>query len=490
MRSLPVRGMSLVDVVVGSALVLIVFAGIFGLLRASLQTTGLARLQASAITVASSQMEYIRSLDYADVGTDGGIPAGTIAQTATTSDGGLTFTIRTYIEYADDPADGSGASDTNHITTDYKHIKVTVSYYANTAPRSVTLVSNVSPPSIETTTGGGTLQVNVVNAVGTALAGATVRIVNASTSPDIDLTTFSDALGQVILPGAPTSTQYQIYVSNSGYSSAQTYARDATNANPAPGYLTVVGNATTASTFAIDRLATLVLRTFSPIAATLWTDLFNDSTKLATLSATQVTGGALTLAGTPGTYALSGFAISTTSTPAYLARWTSASSTITANAGTSAVVSVVDGAGVLLPDAVLPGNSTGFTGAIDLSSVSTTTYPALALKATLTSTSVNATPSIADWRLGYDAGPVPLPNVSLTLTGAKTKGSTSGGASIYKTIIATTTDSTGVRTLSLEWDTYAVALSGRTLISGTPDDPPIELLPGATVNESLIMTTP
>lgn len=479
--------MSLVDVIVGVALVVIVFAGIFGLLRAELQTQGLAKLQAAATTIANSQMEYIRSLDYSAVGTDGGIPAGNIAQATTTTDGGLSYTVRTYIEYADDPADGTGAADSNGITTDYKHIKVTVSYSANGSTHAVTLVSNVVPPSIETTTGGGTLLVNVVDAVGTAVSGATVRIVNASTSPDIDFTTFSDTHGSVNLPGAPTSTQFQVFVGKTGYSSAQTYPRVGTNVNPTPGYFTVVANTTTSSTFAIDRLATLVLRTFSPIKGVLFSDLFNDATKLSTLSGTQVVAGALTLAGAPGSYPSSGSALSTTTAPAYLVRWSSASSTISAAPPTSATVSVTDSTGTLIPDAVLPGNSAGFTGAINLSTLSTTTYPALRLKANLASSDPNATPSIADWRLGYDAGPTPLPNVALTLTGAKTIGSTSGGASIYKTIVATTTDATGVRTLSLEWDLYQLALTGYTIATATPDDPPIELLPAGSVDESLIL---
>ncbi len=490
MRSLPARGMTLVDVVVGTALVLVVFAGIFGLLRAELATSGLAKLQASATTIATSQMEYIRSLDYAVVGTDGGIPAGAIPQATTTTDGGISFTVRTYIEYADDPADGIGVSDSNGITTDYKHAKVTVYYSAGGASHSVTLTSNIVPPSIETTTGGGTLLANVVDAVGTAVSGASVRIVNASTTPDIDFTTFTDSHGTVSLPGAPTSTQYQVYVTKSGYSSAQTYARDATNVNPTPGYLTVVANATTASTFAIDLLATLTLRTFSPIAAALWSDPFADATKLATVSGTQVTSGALALSGGVGSYALSGSARSVAVAPAYLSRWTSASSTIATPLGTTALVSVADGTGTLIPDAALPGNAAGFSGAIDLSGLSTSTYPSLSLVATLTTGSVNSTPTIDSWRIGYDAGPTPMPNVPFTLTGAKTKGSTSGGASIYKTEISTTTDAAGVRTVTLEWDLYQLAVTGYTVATTTPAEAPLELLPGTVLDESLILTTP
>lgn len=484
------RGLTLIDVIVGSALAVTIFMGLFGILRASLQVSGLSKLKATATTIASSQMEYIRSLPYDSVGTDGGIPAGAIAQSTTTTNGGLPYTVRTYIEYADDAKDGTGAADSNGITTDYKHIKVTVSYAVGGVTRQVTLVSNESPQGLETTTGGGTLRLNVVNATGAAVSGATVRIVNASTSPDIDLTTFSDSYGQVLLPGAPTSTEYQVAVSKTGYSSASTYARVGTNANPTPGYLTVVGGSTTSSTFAIDLLATLIIRTFSPIAAFLWTDTFADASKLVSQSNTQVTGGALTLSGTPGFYASSGTALSTTTAPQYLAAWTSATSTISTSGNTTVRFSLVDAAGTLLPDAVLAGNAAGFTSTVDLSGVSTTTYPALALKATLTSSDVNETPLLMDWHIGYDAGPIPLPNVSFTLTGSKVIGTTSGGASIYKTTIATTTDASGVRSLSLEWDSYQFAATGYTLATSSPDDVPFDVLPGTSADESLILTTP
>lgn len=482
------RGLTLIDVIVGSALALIIFMGLFGILRASLQVSGLAKLKATATTIASSQMEYIRSLPYDAVGTDGGIPAGSIPQIATTTNGGLTYTVRTYIEYADDAKDGEGAADTNGIVTDYKRIKVTVSYTVGGITRQVTLVSNEAPQGIETNVGGGTLRLNIVNATGAAVSGATVRIVNASTSPDIDLSTFSDSYGQVILPGAPTSTEYQIAVSKTGYSSASTYQRTGTNANPTPGYLTVIGGSTTSSTFAIDLLATLIVRTFSPIAPALWSDLFNDTSKVASFTNTQVTGGALTLSGAPGSYPGSGTALSTTTAPQYLSSWTSASTTITTTGSTTVRFSVTDASGTLLPDAVLAGNAAGFTTTVDLSSISTSTYPALALRATLTSASVNETPAVLDWRIGYTAGPTPLPNVSFSLTGSKIIGTTGGGASLYKTVIATTTNASGVRQLSLEWDSYQLAVTGYTIATTTPDDPPFDILPGGTYDESIILT--
>ncbi len=487
MRSFAPRGMTLVDVIVGIGLFLVVFVGLFGILRASLQISGLAKVKAIATTVATSQMEYIRSLPYEQMGTLGGIPAGTIPQYASSTNGGLRFDVRTYIEYADDPADGAGAADTNGITTDYKHLKVIASYTVNGITRDVTLVSNAAPEGIESTTGGGTILITVVDAVGVAVPGATVRIRNASTSPTIDVSTFSDSTGMVNLPGAPASTNYKIDVSKTAHSSAQTYDRNAANPNPSPGHLTVVAGSTTTGTFSIDDLAQLVIRTFSPIQTNAFSDTFTDSAGITASSNTTVSGGQLLLSGAPGSYPSAGESTATTTRPTYLAAWKTADASLSTPVGTSVRFQVTDSSGTVLPDAVLAGNSTGFTGLVNLDGVSTTTYPALALRALLTSTDVLQTPAITDWTIGYDEGPLPLPDVPFTLTGAKTIGSTALGAPIYKTTVATTTGSDGTRTLTLEWDLYNITLTGYTVVSEDPEAP-YELLPGTTATGTMILT--
>ncbi len=487
MRSFaPFRGVSLVDVIVGSALFLIIFTSLFGILRASVAVSGLAKVKAAATSIATSQIEYIRSLEYDAVGTVGGIPSGTIPQNATTTQAGLVFDVRTYIIYADDPADGVGAADATGITTDYKRVKVAVSYTVDGVTRDVTLVTNAAPPGIESTTGGGTIRVSVVDAVGAAVSGASVRILNVALAPDVDISTFSDSTGTVFLPGAPTSTDYQVFVTKSGYSSAQTYARDATNQNPTPGYLTVAEGQTTTGTFAIDVLALVTVSTFSPIQEDVFFDTFNSSANVQTLSGTALSVGDLVLQGAPPTYTASGYALSTTSAPQSLTRWISASTSASLPAGTSVRLQITDAAGTLLPDTALPNNAFGFITPIDLSSVSTTTYPALALRATLATSDPSVTPSVAYWELGYEAGPVPLPNISFTLTGAKTIGSMIDGTALYKTTVATTTDATGVRTLLLEWDSYDLTLPGFTIVGSDPT-PPYEILPSVPVNASLII---
>lgn len=483
----PIRGVSFIDVIVGSALVLIVFLALFSLLRVSLLVSTIAKARAAATSVAASQMEYVRSLSYDSVGTVGGIPAGVVPQNATTTADGYTFATRTFIEYVDDEKDGVGASDENGITTDYKRVKVSVTYVLNNKDREVALISNVVPPGLETTTGGGTLKVAVVGATGQAISGASVRIINDSSVPTVDVTTFSNTDGVVFLPGAATSSEYQVLVSKEGYSSAQTYERDATNQNPTPGYLTIVKDVTTTGTFAIDLLAALTLRTFSPIEAATTTDSFGDSSGISQFSNTVVSGGSLTLTGVPGSYAASGSARSVAITPASLASWTNVSATLSTPVATNATISVLDSAGTLLPDTVLPGNSAGFTTfPISLSGVSTTTYPALMLRANLSSADVMSAPSVLEWHLAYTTGPVPLPNVSFTLRGAKTIGSTGAGEPLYKTTVADDTGVTGAASLSMEWDVYSLTVPDYDVIDAC-SAPPFTLSPGTSSDHRLIL---
>lgn len=480
--------MTLIDVLIGVALMLVIFTGLVGLLRSSLQVASHAKARSVATALAESQMEYVRSLGYDAVGTVGGIPAGPIPQVATTTQNGIPFTVRTFIQFEDDPRDGAGASDANGIVTDYKRIKVGVSYVVGGLARSVELVSSYAPPGIETTTGGGTLRVNVVNAAGAGVPGASVRIVNSALAPAVDLTTFSDADGVVFLPGAPTSTQYRITVTKAGYSSAQTYERDATNQNPTPGFLTVVQNQTTTGTFAIDLLASLTVRTMLPVASTTARDPFADASGVSALANTQVVGGAITLAGAAGSYAPAGTAIGASVAPTFLARWGTASSTVSLPAGTGAVLQVRDGSGALLPDTVLPGNAAGFTGPVSLAGVSTSTYPALALSVSLTTASASSTPEVLEWGIEYARGPIPVGNIPFALSGGKTIGTTGAGDPILKTSASTSTDAAGQRALSLEWDAYALSLPNHTVVEAC-GAPPFELAPGASQTTTLMVAS-
>jgi len=443
--------------------------------------SALAKAKATAVELASTQMEYLRGLSYDALGAVGGIPAGLVPQTATTTVDGVAYVTRTFIEYKDDPVDGTGAQDANIVTTDYKTGKVTVSYSMSGLAKSISLISNFAPLGIESSTGGGTLSIHVVDAENTDVTDAGVHIINDSVAPAVDFTTFTNAGGFAVIGGAATSSQYEIYVSKAGYSSAQTYERTGQNINPTPGYLTVSKDQITGATFFIDRLATLVISSFSPAVTSSFSDSFVDSSNLSSQSDTRVSGGALVLSAD----GLSGIARSTTISPDYPSGWGMLSATISAPTGTAAVVRVADSTGVPIPDSVLSGNSAGFSSfPVRLTQVSAASYPTITLLAELTSNSTTTTPSIFDWSLSHTDGPTPLLNVAFMLTGAKTIGTDADNAPIYKTIVNGSTGASAARTETLEWDSYSIAAGN--LIESCPVSP-YSLAPASTIEVNLIV---
>lgn len=465
MKKIYTRGLSLVDVIVGIALLLVIFMALFGMFRASIALTAAAKARSGATSLATEQMEYVRSVTYANTGTVGGIPAGVIDPEFETILNGRTYTTRTFIQYIDDPADGLDGADVTSIITDYKKIKVDVTYDLNGTERSVSLVSNRTPKGIESAEGGGNLRINVIDALGDPVSSAQVHIQNPDTSPTVDLTAFTGTGGYVFLPGAATSTGYRITVSKSGHSTAATYDVDSENVSPDPGHLTVVEAETTQNTFAIDVLSTLRVETWEQIASTFTEDTFINENNLDVASSTEVVAGELVLTNTLGVYDTDGLAQSTSTAPTYLHSWNLFQATSTKPAGTTITYQILyDNVGTptLIPDGVLSGNSAGFTSStVDLSGVATSTYDTLYVRANLQTNDTATTPSIDEWRLAYDRGPVPIPNVSFTLEGAKAIGETSGGEDIIKNTINASTGPEGWNeVLNIEWDAYDFSVSG------------------------------
>ncbi len=107
----------------------------------------------------------------------------------------------------------------------------------------------------------------------------------------------------------------------------------------------------------------------------------------------------------------------------------------------------------------------------------------------MNSTDPAVTPAITGWSITARQESVPIPNVSFNLTGSKTIGSTGVGAPIYKTIVTSSTDSSGQKTLPLEWDSYDLDVSGYDVIDACYA-PPFALSPGATISAELTLGAP
>ena len=88
--------------------------------------------------------------------------------------------MHTFIRYVDDPEDGLGAADENHVTTDYKEVKVEVTWPGVATGHGVKVVSKFVPNGAESDVGGGTFRLNVLDGSGAGLPGVAVHIVNNS----------------------------------------------------------------------------------------------------------------------------------------------------------------------------------------------------------------------------------------------------------------------------------------------------------------------
>ena len=485
--------MTLIDVVVGVAVITTVFFALFGAFKLSVELVHSAKAKTSATALMAERLEYIRSLPYTSVGTLGGIPAGAIPQLEQTTLNGTLFTTRTLILYQDAPEDGVDQNDENGITADYKIAKVEVSWMIKGSSRTTSAVTYLTPSGLETLDGGGTLRVSVFNALASPVPQATVRVINSGLASAIDVSTQTNDSGVASFPGAPEASGYEIYISKNGYSSAQTYGVTEENPNPSPGRVSVVEHDTTSMSFAVDLVGALSFSTFQAAGEESFSDLFDDASKLGATSSTAVSGGSLRLAGASGEYSLGGSAFSVPVSPSYLASWKALSFSSFVPAGTSLLVRLYyfDGAQyTLIPDTDLPGNGAGFTvGPVDLSSLSAESYLSLEIGATLASDGAE-TPELLEWSVSYIAGPSPLPGVGVTALGSKTIGTTAGGNPIYKFSDSFTTNQLGTWLLEdVEWDAYTISLTNPSSYNVTELCPnSAVVLPGAQTDSAITVT--
>ena len=255
------KGLSLIETLVGVALMLIIFVGLLGAFRLAVSVVGASRARVGAVALANERMELIRNLPYEDIGTIGGIPAGEIASSEELILNQINYTIRTLIQYVDDIADGEGVGDENGIVADYKKVKIEIGWGGRVPGEPVILISNIVPDGMETDVGGGTLKLSVFDASVQPVISADVHIENNEVFPPISVDVFTNSEGKIVFPGTPTASAYEVSVSKPGFSSVQTYDVSPQNPNPQPGHFTILEGQTTEASFSIDLLSDLRIST-------------------------------------------------------------------------------------------------------------------------------------------------------------------------------------------------------------------------------------
>jgi hypothetical protein len=253
------KGFSIVEVVAAIGIFTVVFISVYGSFKMGLSSLVQSRHRTEAAALANEKMEIIRNLPYVSVGTQGGVPAGSLPQNESVSKSNQQFNVHTYIRYVDDPSDGIGSADQNHVTTDYKEIKVEVTWGGVSTGHGVAAVSKFVPNGVESDVGGGTFRLNVLDGSGAGLSGVAAHIVNGSVSPAVDISTATDSYGTILMSGMPAGDRnYQITVSKDGYESVSTSPPYPTTAyDPTDVHASVFEDDLNTKAIIIDKLSSL-----------------------------------------------------------------------------------------------------------------------------------------------------------------------------------------------------------------------------------------
>lgn len=258
------NGQILLSLLIGIALFAILANAIFTLVSTSYDIVTFTKARIAAKQLAREKMEDVRNLPYNDIGTQGGIPSGSIPQTENIQRNGLNYIVSTSIIYIDDEFDLTAPNDL--LPTDYKRIRIDVSWegLASSSKNPVTLITDVAPKGIETNSTGGTLSIVVFDSNAQPVSQAQVAITSTGTSPQVNLVLNTSSNGRVILPGAPVCTNacYQVVVTKDGYSTDKTYSTTEV-ASPIKPNLSVLQGQVTEVSFAIDKTATLTFHSLN-----------------------------------------------------------------------------------------------------------------------------------------------------------------------------------------------------------------------------------
>lgn len=253
------RGFTLVEVIIAIGIFAVVSLALYIVIALALNVLRDDQSRLDALAIAQQRIEEIRNVSYDDVGTTTGVPTGAFPAEENLIRNNVTFTILTDIRYVDDVFDGQAPADT--VNTDYKQVRVEVTWKGQFLDSPVTLITTIVPQGLEGNVGGGTLWIEVYDSTGEAVPDAQVVVTNDDVLPPISINSFTDENGRYILPGAPIATEsYKVTVTKNGFSSTQTYSVDPeNNPNPDPEDLTVLESEITTKIMVIDALSSITL---------------------------------------------------------------------------------------------------------------------------------------------------------------------------------------------------------------------------------------
>jgi prepilin-type N-terminal cleavage/methylation domain-containing protein len=254
------RGFTLVEVLVGTALFLVVAMAFYGAFTSLFQLASGSQARTLAVELADEQFEIVRNMPYINVGlTNDTIetPYGVLPPTQTLTRGGYTFTVNLTVRNINLSTTTVQASD--------KLVEVDVECPACKDFQPVVLTGQVSPANLQSASNGGAIVVHVFDASTAPVedASTTIQSVATSTLHDTDVTDNNGTLN--VIGVSPGNSMYHIIVNKPGYSTDQTYAAGG-SAGPTPSKpnINVLNQQVTNISFAIDRLSSLHFTSVDP----------------------------------------------------------------------------------------------------------------------------------------------------------------------------------------------------------------------------------
>jgi len=498
---LQMKGFTFIDILVGTALMLIVFLGIFGAYQLGLKVVSESREKITTTALANQRLEEARNLPYQKVGIEGIDENGALPAIEYYPPDTQKYTITTDVDCKNNPAD---IDDT--CLCDYKTITVTVSWVGRFLG-SVSLATDIAPKNDvqECERQGGVLDVSVFNAQGIGVANSQVEVEDINTGVFEYCTTDlnGECIGErgIFLNTSSEAENYKITVSKSGYSSEQTFKSGDTYdskiiADPERPNTTVLEGKITEKSFSIDILGTFSIETKSSRGKKSFDDEFNNLSKISDYSNISLSEGEVTLAKTNGDYLNSGYLVSTDITSPDLQGWNQFSWIESNPPNTQIVYQILyfdsqDEIWVLIPDSDLNGNSTGLgPSPVDLSSLDQTVYNPLRVKAILSTADSSLTPRLLEWHISYFTRVAQPITSSFVLRGGKIVGTDAAEAPIYKYLSTNQTIDKSGSISGLEWDTYNFS---NFTISGegveTEEAIPGQILPDGSLSVNLFPDT-
>jgi len=463
------KGFTFIDVIIGTALVLVVFLGIFGAYQLGFKVVGLNERKITASQIAQGEIEKIRNMPYLDVGTiDASLPdaSGTLPVQETKILNGIEYKIERKIQYVVDSADGNFPEDSCDL--DYKRVEILV-FWSGRFQGEVKLVTDISPKNEieEAQTCSqqpvGVLKVQVFDTLGNFISPPLIEIYDPSTGLLKVSATPSDGIHSFPLePG-----NYKAAVSKTGYSKEETFTigdvyqgkEISTPQNPNP---IVLEGQTTQISFQIDKLSSFLVKTLTPWGMKYFSDSFLDESKISEKENILVSNGQVSLAETEEEeeeYLPSGYLFSIEISPTNLIEWDEFLFSGQEPENTDLKYQVYYASGtdwILISDSDLPGNSTGFDSSpVDLSNLAAA-YPKIKLKANFSTNSPSSSPILFDWQVSWKTSlPTPISNVQFNLRGEKLVGKDVNEEPIYKYSTTVQTDISGqIQIPNLEWNIY------------------------------------